>query len=66
MKIELTYNQRLENAGIKTIYPDKYEFSRKEKRSNEIFLEFNGKKVPRPLSPEKIKEFVLREFNLEI
>ena len=37
-KSKLTYNERLELAGVKTIRDDKV-----------VFLEYNGKKILRPI-----------------
>lgn len=58
----LTYNQRLEQAGIKTIYPDDYE---NKKQFHLVKLEHNGKIIPRP-NAGIVYEVVLKEFNLRI
>lgn len=48
MKSNLTMEQRLESAGVKTIYPPDFKFSRKEKRRNEVMLEYKDNKIIRP------------------
>ena len=61
----LSIDQRLINAGIKTIYPDNFQFSRREKRWNEIKLIYNGKEIFRPKAQSCIN-VVKREFNINI
>jgi hypothetical protein len=48
MLADSTMEQRLQVAGVKTIYPPDFKFSRKEKRRNEVMLEYKGNKIYRP------------------
>lgn len=48
MVADLTMEQRLQVAGVTTIYPPDFKFSRKEKRRNEVMLEYKGNKIIRP------------------
>jgi len=57
-----TYNERLEQAGIKTIYPEDYE---NKKQFHLVKLEYNGKIIPRP-NAGRVYDVVLKEFNLRI
>ena len=57
-----TYNERLEKAGIKTIYPEDYDIKH---QFHLVKLEYNGKIIKRPCAG-KVYEVVLKEFNLRI
>jgi len=61
----LTMNQRLENAGIETIYPLDFKFSRHEKRGGEIKIKYKGKEILRPNAHSCVL-VVKREFNINI
>jgi hypothetical protein len=62
---ELTMEQRLISAGIKTIYPPDFKFSRKEKRWGEVALEYAGHKIIRPHAQSCVS-VCKKHFNLEI
>ena len=62
---ELTMEQRLISAGIKTIYPPDFKFSRKEKRWGEVALEYAGHKIIRP-NAQSCVSVCKKHFNLEI
>ena len=62
---ELTMEQRLISAGIKTIYPPDFKFSRKEKRWGEVALEYAGHKIIRPHAQSCVS-VCKKYFNLEI
>jgi hypothetical protein len=57
--------QRLGLAGIKTIYPPDFKFSRKEKRWGEVVLEYKGSKIIRP-NAQSCVSVCKKHFNLEI
>jgi len=61
----LTMEQRLEKAGIETIYPADYMFSRHEKRVGEVKLKYKEKEILRPKAQSCIS-VVKKEFNLDI
>jgi len=65
MLVDLTMEQRLERAGIKTLYPKDYKFSRHETRQAEVKLKYNGKEIYRP-SAQRCVETIKKEFGLEI
>lgn len=65
MIVDLTMEQRLELAGIKTIYPPDFKFSRKEKRWAEVMLEYDGHRIIRP-NAQSCVSVCKKHFNLEI
>jgi hypothetical protein len=64
-KSNLTMEQRLISAGVKTIYPPDFKFSRKEKRWGDVMLEYAGHKVIRP-NAQSCVSVCKKHFNLEI
>ena len=62
-KESLTYNQRLELAGIKTIYPENY--NKKTDVFKTHYLEYNGKIIVRPAARNVIEK-VKKEFNINM
>lgn len=52
-----TFNQILENAGIKTIYP--------ENKKHAVWLEYGNKKIIRP-HPNNIYSDVLKHFEIDL
>ena len=62
---DLTMEQRLISAGIKTIYSPDFKFSRKDKRWNEITLEYAGKKIIRP-NAQSCVSVCKKRFNLDV
>lgn len=64
-KEEMTMEQRLESADVKTIYPPDFKFSRKEKRWDEIILKYNGIEIMRPSAHSCVK-VCEKYFGLEI
>lgn len=63
---DLSYNQRIKNAGINIIYPDGYNPNVYNKKIPAIYLEYMGKKIVRPNNPENSIHVIKREFNLDI